>query len=164
MADASSSPSLFATLVTVFAGGLLTLAGGWLGPSLLERRREGAEKKKRRADKFENLVVAVYEFDHWLDRLKQIDAFGAELSSEPSPFARLQAISAVYFPQFADAVSELDVAATRYRAWMTDAGVKRLNNRVATMIEGHLEAYKPYQVKRDALLKSLTEFAAREFE
>jgi hypothetical protein len=65
MADASA-PDLFGTLVPVVVGGLIGLAGGWLGPSLLERRKEKAEKKKLRAQKFEELVGAVVEHYHWI--------------------------------------------------------------------------------------------------
>ena len=46
---------------------------------------------------------------------------------------------------------------------MTVSGAKRLNNRVAEMNDGHMEAYHPYLVTREALLKALQEFAVREF-
>jgi hypothetical protein len=38
---------------------------GLLGPWLLQRRREAEENRQRRAAKFEELVAAIYEFDHW---------------------------------------------------------------------------------------------------
>jgi hypothetical protein len=98
MTDLSSS--IFAALITLTAvvvGGVLT---GWLGPSLLEGRKQDAEKRKRRAEKFEEPVTAVYEFDHWVDHSRRIAVFGEESSmTKVSPMAEIQAISAAYFPQ-----------------------------------------------------------------
>jgi hypothetical protein len=139
-------------------------AAGWLGPSLLEHRKEAAEKKKRRAEKFEELVAAIYEFDHWLDRQNDIIVHGEQGTIEVSPFAKIQAISAVYFPQFDDKIAELDRATLGYRVWMGAAGEKRLMGDTAGMRGGFNEAYLPYGKKRNALLTALKEFARSEFQ
>jgi hypothetical protein len=52
--------SLAATLIPVVVGGIIALAGGWLGPWLLEGRKEAAEKRQRRRQKFEELVATLY--------------------------------------------------------------------------------------------------------
>lgn len=112
MADGSLWP--------VVAGGLLGVGGtvvGMIGTTIRDAAQQRHEKARRRADKFEELVAAVYEFDHWLDGIRLRDAIGID-NGEPqrvSPFAKVQAISSVYFPQFNDAVAELDAAATKYR-------------------------------------------------
>jgi hypothetical protein len=96
MADTSLWP--------VVVGGLLGVGGtlvGVIGTTFREAAQQRHEKAKRRADKFEELVAAVYEFDHWLDIMRHRDAFGAgEAPETVSPFAKVQSISAVYFPQF----------------------------------------------------------------
>jgi len=74
MADASA-PDLVAVLAPVVVGGIIGLAGGWLGPWLLERRKEKADKKKRRAEKFEELVTALFEYEHWLDVMRDIQLY-----------------------------------------------------------------------------------------
>ena len=71
MADPAST-DLVSTLVPVVVGGAIGLMGGWLGPWFLERKKEGAEKKKRRAAKFEELVTALYEHKHWLDMMESL--------------------------------------------------------------------------------------------
>ena len=109
-------------------------------------------------------MSAVYEFDHWVDNLRHIDAYGEERASGVSPFAKIQAISSVYFPQFDKAISEFDSATSGYRVWMTQAGQKRIANKLESMNEGFLEAYKGYAAKRDALLNELKEFAHGEFQ
>ena len=68
-------------LVPVVVGGLLTLVGtvaAALGTAIRDVVQRPNKEKKRRADKFEELVAAVYEFDHWLDRLKDRFVLGAE--------------------------------------------------------------------------------------
>ena len=67
-------------LVPVLVGGLLTLVGtvaAALGTAIRDVVQRRNKEKKRRADKFEELVAAVYDFDHWLDRLKDRFVFGA---------------------------------------------------------------------------------------
>ena len=136
-------------LVPVLVGGLLTLGGtvaAALGTVIRDVVQRRSEERKRRANKFEELVAAVYDFDHWLDRLKDRFAFGADILETVSPFAKVQSISAVYFPQFSTLADDLDEAATDYRRWMIGAGEKRLNKDPAYM-DGFKEAYDPY--KRD---------------
>jgi hypothetical protein len=51
------------------------------------------------------LIAALYEFDHWLVGIRDRDAFGvrADVPVTVPPFAKVQAISSVYFPQFSGA-------------------------------------------------------------
>ena len=68
MADGST----FWTLVWVVVGGLLTMAGGWF----VEWRKQAVEKKRQRVQKFEELIAAVYELDHWMHSTRNVTAFG----------------------------------------------------------------------------------------
>ncbi len=95
MADNSLMPVVVGGLLAlsgIAVTGAITLAIHWL--------QSGAEKKKRRAEKFEELVSAIYQFDHWVDILRNIQVYGEEHSLEASPFAKIQAITAIYFPAF----------------------------------------------------------------
>jgi hypothetical protein len=163
MADASSTEVL-STLVPVVIGGVIALAGTWLAPWISERHKETTQRKKKRADKFEELVAAIFEVDHWLDNLRQTDAFGREFASAVSPFWKLHAISAVYFPEFEGEIVELDLATSQYRLWITEAGQRRLARQVDKINDGFKDAYTPYSQKRDELLKAIKEFAAKEFK
>jgi hypothetical protein len=44
----------------------------------------------------------VSEFDHWIDNFRDKVALGLEARQSPevSPFAKIEAIALVYFPQF----------------------------------------------------------------
>src|SRR6516162_1933839 len=153
-------------LVPVVVGGLLTLMGtvaAALGTAIRDVVQRRNKEKKRRVDKFEESVAAVYEFDHWLDRLKDRFIFGADVPETVSPFGKVQSISSVYFPQFSTLANDLDEAATEYRRWMIGAGEKRLN-KDPTHIGGFVEAYEPYKRKRNALLDALQKFARKHFK
>jgi hypothetical protein len=163
MADTSIWPNLLTGLLTgVFAlGGVgVTL----LATSRREATQERRDAKKRRADKFEELVAALYEFDHWVDSSRQRDAFGVDIPQTVSPFAKVQAISSVYFPQFDEAIRELDIATIQYRMWIHTAAVRRIDHNITQLSEGLSEAYTPYVQKRDALLGALKKFAHDEFQ
>ena len=153
-------------IVPVLVGGLLTLGGvvaAALGTGIRDVVQRRSEERKRRSDKFEELVAAVYDFDHWLDRLKDRFIFGADVPETVSPFGKVQSISSVYFPQFSTLANDLDEAATEYRRWMIGAGEKRLN-KDPTHIGGFVEAYEPYKRKRNALLDALQKFARKHFK
>jgi hypothetical protein len=125
-------------------------------------RSRRAEKKARRAVKFEELVAALFAHKHWLDTMSKIGVFDHEGQLTLSPFAKVQAISSVYFPEFAQEISELDLAADRYEAWILDARQKRLQDE-QSYLDGAKEAYNPYFERLHSLQKKLRAFARREF-
>jgi hypothetical protein len=153
------------TPLPVIVGGVIGLAGGWLGPWLLERRREKAERRLKRADKFEEMVGAIYEFDHWVETERQIRVEQkAELIRAVSPFARVRAISAVYFPQFEDLIRALETATSGYRGWMQAVTLRRVAGDTEEPPAGFVEALHPYSRARDNLLDSLRNFAQKDFQ
>jgi hypothetical protein len=136
-------------------GGVIATAAGTAIRDGAQQRREA---KKRRADKFEELVAAVYEFDHWIDDARRRDLHDDEgIPQTVSPFAKVQSISAIYFPQFGKLVLELDATSSQYVGWMYKAKEQKV-------IDGFKEAYKPYMEKRQALLRTLQDFASEEFQ
>ncbi len=133
------------------------------GVALILFLRSGrVEKKSRRAEKFEELVAALFVHKHWLDTMSKIRVFDHDGQLTLSPFARVQAISSVYFPEFAQEISELDLAADRYEAWILDARQKRLEDE-QSYLDGAKEAYNPYFERFHALQKELKAFARRHF-
>jgi hypothetical protein len=105
----------------------LGLAGGLIGPPYLHRLQQRAERKKRQAEKFEELVNALYQHSHWLNVMKDVQVFGSDDQLTMSPMARVQAISLVYFPEFDAQIRELDSVADRYELWALQAKQKRLD-------------------------------------
>ena len=164
MADAAA-PGMVATLVPVIVGGVLALAGSWLGPWLSERHKEKQEKRKTRATKFEELVATVYEFDHWLDKERD-----ANLANEPpkpglTPFAKLEAIAAVHFPQFDALIRRLEDEAAKYTVWMNQMRVNIIQGTLGkNPLDGYAAIIELYNTARNQLLQALREFAHKEFQ
>jgi hypothetical protein len=159
MADASLSQSIAVGAFTI--GAVIVTA---IATSIRDIVQQRNDKKKRRADKFEELVAAVYEFAHWLNGLRDREAFGikSDLPQSISPFAKVQSITSVYFPQFVPLVAQLNSAANSYVGWIHRTEVNRLNN--ALSLDGYNEVSKSYIDKHEDLLAALMKFAREEFQ
>jgi hypothetical protein len=58
------------SLLPVVAGGLIAIIAGLVGPYYIQRAKDAAEKKRKRAEKFEELVAAVYDHAHRIDEMR----------------------------------------------------------------------------------------------
>jgi hypothetical protein len=134
-----------------------------VGPPFLHHLQRRAEKKKKRAEKFEELVAAVYEHDHWIDNLRRIYVINFEGEIRVSPFAKIHAIADIYFPQFEKAIVELGTAAKEYRMWMYEVAQNKPETKTELYAE-HQKVVMPYMQKQDALLAELRTLARREFQ
>jgi hypothetical protein len=163
MATPTPEVSLWATLLPVIVGGLIGLTGGLAGPWFLETRKQAAEKKKKRAEKFEELIAAIHEHSHWLDTARSVRVLGSEKELGVNPITKALAIVAIYFPQFYDEMKEVDLAARHFESWMFEAGQKRLDG-AKDFRDGHIEAYDSYARNRLSILDDLRKFASEEFQ
>jgi hypothetical protein len=91
----------------------------------IKRAESRNERTKRRGEKFETLVEAVYEYDHWLDVDRDITAHGQAGEIKMSPLAKIEAIAAVHFPEFSESVKALGRAGLGCQSWNLEAGQKR---------------------------------------
>jgi hypothetical protein len=159
MADGSLAP--------VIVGGLLAMGGGAVtgGITLIVNAIQSSkDKEKRRAEKFEELVTAVYEFEAWLNDRENMMAWGEKVEIGVSPLAKLESISAVYFPTFMKKIEALALVSKNYQAWMAEAGFKRTSGKTAQEVnEGLIDVYNPYLVRRDELLEELKKYAVENF-
>ena len=146
------------TLIAVILGGLLTLAGGWLGPWLLQKQRDAAEWKKRRAEKYEELIAVMHEHQQCLRKAEDRVVFRSVEHEGTSPMGRVEAICAVYFPEFTDQLNELERKSARYRLWMFE-GRKLMENGDQNVAEKSQEAFAPYEQAYHDLLEALREYA-----
>jgi hypothetical protein len=149
-----AQPASNASVVVLYVAIVLAL--------ILHRLQRRAEKKRRRAEKFEELVAALFEHKHWLDTMSKIRVFDEQGQLSMSPFAKVQAISSAHFPEFAQDISELDLAADRYEAWILDARQKRLQDE-QSYLDGAKEAHDSYFERFHSLQAELRAFARREF-
>jgi hypothetical protein len=167
MADPAVSLSFGQLLAIALApaavAGIVGIVGGLLGPWFLEARKQEAERKKRREEKFAELIAAIHEHDHWLDIARSVRVIGMEKELGVNPITKAMAITAVYFPQFQKEMEELDYVAGQFESWQFEAGQKRIAGN-EDYRAGHIEAYNPLSKKRHAILKSLNKFGNEEFK
>ena len=166
--SASSGPeiSIWSTLLPVIVGGLIAISGGFFGPWFIESRKENSEKKKRRAEKFEQLVAALFEYEHWLDVIRDMQLVANQdnivPTMPPSPFAKLHALSAIYFPEVEEQIIALQRAGKDFEVWIFEARQKRVSGD-KNYYDGYVDAYKPYAKASKEALGALRSYAKREF-
>lgn len=145
------------SLIPVVVGGCLALAGAIGGGLLSHWLKTRADRANRRAEKYEELLVSIFDHKHWLAQMNSHRAFGGAEPESMSPAAKIRAISSLYFPEFKDKVVALDLAADKYELSMFDAGKERLQNGIPS--EGSLAtvkaAYLPYLQAFHELTKAL---------
>ncbi|PSO19534.1 hypothetical protein C7G42_14895 [Bradyrhizobium sp. MOS003] len=139
-------------------------AAGSVVTIIREIAQHRRDAKKRRADKLEELVAAIYEFDHWLECERNRKVYGEDIPATMTPFAKVQSISSIYFPRFSNLLTELDVAASGLEVWIAKGAHKRLNKDIAGLNDGQAEAYRPYMEKRENLLSALGKYAREELQ
>lgn len=161
MADGPTVGSVLAAVVPVVVGGLLTLAGGAGMQWYLHREKTVEERRLRRAAKLEELVAAIYDLHHWLSMECNRVVFGTPSDETPSPLGKVQGITALYFPEFADQVRALERGADKYEAWIFDRGQARLRGEIDQLRDGNIEAYSDYSRVRIQLLHELQEAALK---
>jgi hypothetical protein len=166
MADASSAATMWQTLVPVLVGGVIGSAAGFFGPWFVQSRKDASERKKRRAEKFEELVGAVVEHSHWISALRFFAISGqGSLPDTVSPITKIEAIASTYFPEFERSVRQFDSASNNYESWIYRAGQRRTMNAPRDeILNGHDDVMKEYEDKRAEFLKELKLFARREFQ
>lgn len=160
MADNSLAPVIVGGLLAlsgVVVTGGITLAVHWLS--------SGAEKKKRRAEKFEELVGAVVEHYHWITAKQYLVIAGQGSEPNLSPMIKIEAITSTYFPEFSMSVRKLDSASNGYERWIFGMGQKRVRNEPGyDSLPGLDEVLTKYTDARADFLVELKLFAQREFQ
>jgi hypothetical protein len=157
MADASDT-----SLWPVIVGGALALVGSFGGVIIANLFQGRREKEKRQAEKFEELVKTIYEFDAWL-----VEQRNSNLDQNPkhqemiSPMAKVDAITAIYFPRFMSMVRDLQQASFHFQGWIAQSRINTLQG--TPSLDGHEEAYKVFLDKRSVLLEALRKFAEEEY-
>jgi hypothetical protein len=161
MADTSLWP--------VVVGGLLTVGGtmvGLIGTTIRDVAQQRHEKAKRRADKFEELVAAVYEFDEWVQAHRHATIDRIQFPQTTSPMIKVSTISSVYFPQFDKLAFEMEVASLMYLNSILSKNFKQeyiyLNDKEQGKIAA--EYWMDLGAKRTELTNALKKFAHDEFQ
>jgi hypothetical protein len=139
--------------------GFFALGGIGVG-AVVAARRDAAqghrEARKRRAEKLEELVVAIYEYSNWITLVYKK---GDDTVHDPvTPFAKIQAIATIYFPQFGDLIEAL-----------SDGGSEMLlelrgNRDNEFLSDAAIEAYDLFAQVNKLLLSVLKKYSEEHFQ
>ena len=110
-----------ADLGSVIVGALIASASGGGVQWYLHKIKVEDELRRLKATKYEELVTGLFEHQHWLKAKGRHYVFEATEPVGHSPFARVRAIGAAYFPIFRQRLYELDIAADKYELWAMQA-------------------------------------------
>jgi hypothetical protein len=163
--EGSSVTPLWNVLLPVLIGGAIGIVGSFVGPFFLQRLKDAANRKRKRAEKFEELVAAVVEHYHWMASMRFFFVSGRGNQPSLSPTTKIEAIVSTYFPQFEMLVRQLDSASNKYEIWILSTGQKRIANEPGyEKLIGHDDVLTNYTDKRMDFLVELKRFARREFQ
>ena len=143
-------------LIGVVVGSLAALGGQWL----IEAQRESNERRKHRAAKLEEFVATIYDHKHWLEAVRKARLFGGSEPEIVSPFARLEAVAIVYFPEIMPQLYAFEVAANKYQLWMINKERDSLITGEVS-IDGFNAVFEPYQAALQNVLSQARMIARR---
>jgi hypothetical protein len=137
-----------ADLESVIVGGAIAIAGGLATGFLLEFFKQRAEKKKKKAEKLEELIAVLYEYQNEVGKKESTNVY-----------AKVQAITLIHFPILQEYIAKLGEAAFKYEQDMLkiDADTDIEKGPIADIRFEFLTRFT------DALL-SIIEYANREFQ
>ena len=162
---ASSVTPLLNVLLPVIVGGTIGVVGSFVGPFFVQRAKDVADKKRKRAEKFEELVAAVVEHNQWLGALRFFAIAGQGSLPILSPMTKIEAVVSTYFPEFEDLVRQFNTVSNNYEVWILSTGQKRERNEQGyENLIGHDDVVTKYTDKRAEFLMELKRFARREFQ
>jgi hypothetical protein len=157
-----------ADLESVIVGGAIAIAGGLATQILLEYLKQRSEKRKKKAEKLEELVSLIYEHHHWIQHLYEVKVQGKTGEISLTRFAKIEAITHIYFSQFDTLVDKLAAAATTHQELMLRNA--QILQQLDLSIESHgpvhtgfIEARANYLRCGNILLDELKAYAKREF-
>jgi hypothetical protein len=160
----TASTPLWSVLLPVVVGGAIGVIGGFVGPFLVQRAKDASDKRRKRAEKCEELIGAVVEHYHWIDALKYFTISGQGNQPTLSPITKIQAIVGMYFPEFDALALQFDTVSNNYVIWILDMGQRRVRNEPGyENLAGHGDVLPQYIAKRMEFLSALRNVARREF-
>jgi hypothetical protein len=161
MADSTVIAALIA-----LGGTIIGFAGGFVGQWLSEGRKQQVEKRRKRAEKLEELVITIYDHREWMNEI----AVNCTESSHPnSPFAKIEAIKQVYFAQFDILVRKMAATSNAYYSLIKRHGavlqqLNPSNPAHVKIIDEVGEAKESYYKSLGFLLEEIKRYSKREFQ
>jgi hypothetical protein len=103
-------------LIGTLSGTAIGFAGGLITQVVLERNKNKEDRRKKRVEKFEELISAIYDYQILVDELTGRVKWGSNDTIPKIPLGKALAIARTYFPQFESAMNELAESSFRFLA------------------------------------------------
>jgi hypothetical protein len=150
------------TLWPVIVGGLIGIAGGLIGPPVLQWLQAKERERRLRGEKFEALVIAILETQVWLTEVLNAQFRGRGDFVRVCPITKAYAIATIYFPCLLTKVNELNDVTLDHVQWIAQAALKKQSG-----VEGYADdeavSYQPFKDKMNEMIGELNRTAGREF-
>jgi hypothetical protein len=145
---------------TVLVGGALALVGSFIGsvigPFFIQRAKDATDRRRKRAEKCEELIGAVVEHYHSIAAMRYFTISGQGNQPTLSPITKIQAIVSMYFPEFDVLALQFDIVSNSYELWILDIGQRRVRNEPGyENLAGHDDVGQEYTAKRMEFLAAL---------
>lgn len=121
---AESISTQLVPLVSVVAGAVIALAGGWLKDWAGRREKQ----KCLRREKLERLCNLVCSLKPWTDVLETTLAFGLSNEQPASPLEEIEVLATLYFPELLPDIKAILVSAQKFKGAMLMLSSKRLQS------------------------------------
>ncbi|MER8827221.1 hypothetical protein NKH73_14125 [Mesorhizobium sp. M0938] len=136
--------NIWTTIIQVLLGGLLALLGVATGPAVTQLLTDRTSQKAKRTQKYEDLISAVYEYDHWLAQRASAAFEGRDIDSQP-PIQRAILLCSLHFPELLPHVQKVENDAGSYIMWILGVRKKRLENNLTGVNDDMAKTYDPYR-------------------
>jgi hypothetical protein len=150
------------TLWPVIVGGLIGIAGGLVGPPVLQWLQAKERDWRLRGEKFEALIIAILETQVWLAEVQNAQFLGRGDLVRVCPITKAYAIATIYFPYLLPKVEELNNVTQDHVQWIAQAALKKHSG-----VEGYADdvatSYQPFMDKMNEMIGELNGTAGREF-
>jgi hypothetical protein len=149
MSNTGTVAPLLNVLLPVIVGGGIGIIAGSVGPYFIQRTKDAADRKRKRAEKMEELIGAVVEHYHWMGALRFFAISGQGNQPILSPMTKMEGIVSTYFPELEMLVRQFEGASNKYQIWILDVGQKRIRNEPGyEKLVGHDEVVTAYTEKK----------------
>ena len=140
---------------------MIGIAGGLIGPPVLQWLQAKERERRLRGEKFEALVIAILETQVWLAEVQNAQ-FRGRGDVRLCPITKAYAIATIYFPCLLTKVNELNAVTLDHVQWIAQAALKKHSG-----VEGYADdvavSYQLFTDKMNEMIGELNRTAGREF-
>jgi len=139
-------------LLPIISGAAIGITSGIVSTRYSHRLKSSDKKSVDLRIKLEELVNETFEVKTWIKRIENHRFFNGAEVLEKGPIAKIEAISAIYFPELKSKIEALIKTESNYRLWIYESKSPIIDNKIH--IKEMNLVYKPLIHALDELVKA----------